>query len=138
MAATFYKTLVPYDRLPWGIILFCVVKDSCLCVILSVFLYNYIKSPLKSFPGPTTTKFTNLWRFLKTTNGDVHLTQMKLHRKYGPVVRMGPNTLSVSDSSVIKTVYNSTKPWIKVRFNHFNLPLRLLRLSQWWFQWNEH
>ncbi|KAL1977510.1 hypothetical protein VTN31DRAFT_369 [Thermomyces dupontii] len=119
MDATLQKFLTPLDQLLSTATLICVLQDiglvsaALICLVLSVLLYNYIQSPLKSFPGPTATKFTNLWRLLNTANGNVHLTQMELHRKYGPAVRMGPNTLSVSDSTVIKTVYNASKPWTK-------------------------
>lgn len=124
MDATLQKFLTPLDQLLSTATLICVLQDiglvsaALICLVLSVLLYNYIQSPLKSFPGPTATKFTNLWRLLNTANGNVHLTQMELHRKYGPAVRMGPNTLSVSDSTVIKTVYNASKPWTKVRSDH--------------------
>ncbi|OKL62006.1 hypothetical protein UA08_02919 [Talaromyces atroroseus] len=77
------------------------------------FVQNYYSSPLKSFPGPLCTNFTDLWRYFKTAGGSVHLVHADLHRKYGPAVRVGPNALSLSDPSLLKLVYNTKNPWKK-------------------------
>jgi hypothetical protein len=47
-------------------------------------------------------------------NGRCDVTHNKLHRKYGPAVRMGPNVLSLSDPNLISQVYNTKSPWLKV------------------------
>lgn len=46
--------------------------------------------------------------------GDMHLISKKLHDKYGPVVRMGPNYLDLDYSSLIKTCFDTQGVWRKV------------------------
>lgn len=44
----------------------------------------------------------------------MHLLSKKLHDKYGPVVRMGPNYLDLDFSSLIKTCFDTQGVWRKV------------------------
>ena len=37
--------------------------------------------------------------------GGVHLTDQKLHDRYGPVVRIGPNSLLFSDLAAYQSIY---------------------------------
>lgn len=43
------------------------------------------------------------------------VTHIKLHEKYGDVVRLGPNTLSFSNPAALKAIYGLNKGFIKVR-----------------------
>lgn len=103
------------------------VKDLLLNLVLSGvilvfsrFLWNYLHSPLKSFPGPSVAAFTNIWRFQDVFKGRCDLTHLKLHRKLGPAVRMGPNVLSLSDPKLISQVYATKNPWVKSDMYHVN------------------
>jgi hypothetical protein len=87
---------------------------SVCVLIISRFLWNYLRSPLKNFPGPIPTTFTNIWRMQDVYKGRCDITHNELHRKYGPAVRMGPNLLSLSDPNLIGQVYNTRNPWLKV------------------------
>lgn len=87
---------------------------SVIIAFASRFLWNYLRSPLKSFPGPFPTRFTNIWRLTDVFKGRCDITQNKLHQKYGPAVRMGPNILSLSDPDLISQVYTTKNPWMKV------------------------
>lgn len=87
---------------------------SVVILFISRFLWNYLRSPLKSFPGPAATSFTNIWRLQDVFRGRCDITQTALHRKHGPAVRMGPNLLSLSDPNLISQVYNTKSPWLKV------------------------
>ncbi|KAL2004813.1 hypothetical protein VTN00DRAFT_3086 [Thermoascus crustaceus] len=84
-------------------------------LILSIFLWNYLRFPLKSFPGPVATDFTNLWRFIDVLKGRADITLLNLHRRYGAAVRVGPNALSLSDPRVIGVVYNTRRTWQESR-----------------------
>ncbi|KAK5628281.1 hypothetical protein RRF57_003996 [Xylaria bambusicola] len=61
--------------------------------------------PLRRIPGPFWAKFTNLQRVAWVKSGHAHLIFQKMHNKYGAVVRMGPNMVSVSDPKAIPTIY---------------------------------
>lgn len=83
-------------------------------LLASRLLWNYIQFPLKSFPGPNLTSFTDLWRMLAVCNGRFHVTHNELHRRYGPAVHMGPNILSLSGPGLIRFLYKTKDPWLKV------------------------
>ncbi|KAE8393372.1 hypothetical protein ETB97_003618 [Aspergillus alliaceus] len=82
-------------------------------LIISHLLWNYCRSPLKSFPGPFRAKFTNVWRFQDVFKGRCEITHIELHRKHGLAVCMGPNVLSLSDPKLINQIYSTKDPWLK-------------------------
>lgn len=47
--------------------------------------------------------------------GSYHIKIKELHEKYGPVVRIGPNTLDFDIPELIKTIYGTDGKWRKVR-----------------------
>lgn len=91
-------------------------------VLLSVILWRFYTSPLKSIPGPFLAKFTNLWRLIDVYRGSAHLTHIHLHRRYGSAVRIGPNVVSLSDPGLIKTIYSTRNGFLKVYFSSY-LPI---------------
>ncbi|KAH8808618.1 cytochrome P450 [Xylogone sp. PMI_703] len=101
-----------------GLFLQCL--SSLLIIVLSSLIWGYLKSPLKDIPGPFFAKFTNLWRFFDTYSGRPELTQRILHERYGNAVRLGPNIVSLSDPSLIRTIYSSKGEFIKSAFYTVN------------------
>ncbi|KAI9665563.1 MAG: 3'-5'-exoribonuclease [Alyxoria varia] len=92
-----------------------------LFVVLGVLLAHRLTSSshLGKFPGPTLAKYSNLWRLIKVWRGDSHKKYWKLHERYGRIVRIGPNCIDVSDSSLIQTIYGSKRSenvWKKSKF----------------------
>ena len=87
---------------------------SILALAASVFLWSYLNSPLRQFPGPILARFTNIWRLLDVYRGRCDRTHLRLHRKHGSVVRTGPNVLSLSDPGLINRVYTTKGAWAKV------------------------
>ncbi|KAJ9224986.1 hypothetical protein DTO027B5_2442 [Paecilomyces variotii] len=80
---------------------------------LSDTLWSYLLSPLKVFPGPVAARYTNFWRFRDVVRGNCQNTHIKLHRKHGTAVRMGPNIISLSDPNLINTVFSTKTLWKK-------------------------
>lgn len=91
---------------------------AALAVLISSYLLPYIRSPLKPYPGPLLAKFTDWYRVYHAL--DAHTTQVALHKKYGSVVRYGPNTLSLSDAKLVKTIYNVRGNFLKSDFYAVN------------------
>lgn len=77
-------------------------------------LLSKLRSPLNEIPGPFLARFTDLWRFLDTYNATQVKSQQELHQKLGPAVRIGPNLVSLSDPSLLKTVYSVRGTYVKV------------------------
>jgi hypothetical protein len=76
---------------------------------------TYLRSPLRKIPGPFLARLTNVWRLLDHYNQTHIETQRKLHKKHGDFVRLGPNTVSIADASLIKTIYSIRGTFRKVR-----------------------
>ncbi|OJD35002.1 cytochrome p450 [Diplodia corticola] len=77
----------------------------CLCVAV----YRLYLSPLASFPGPTLAALT-LWYeyYYDGIKGGQYTFKLKeLHRQYGPIIRISPHELHVSDPAFIDTLYAS-------------------------------
>jgi hypothetical protein len=64
-------------------------------------------SPLRKVPGPVAARFTNLFYLNRVRHGRFHYENKTLHRKYGPVLRLGEDLVSIDDPSALKTVYGS-------------------------------
>ncbi|EXJ66934.1 uncharacterized protein A1O5_10129 [Cladophialophora psammophila CBS 110553] len=61
---------------------------------------------LSSIPGPLLASVTDLWRFSVTQSGGFSQTLKELHDKYGPLVRIGPNTVSVADPAAVPVIHS--------------------------------
>ncbi|KAI0600135.1 benzoate 4-monooxygenase cytochrome P450 [Biscogniauxia sp. FL1348] len=82
-------------------------------LVLLRFAYESLLSPLKAFPGPFAAKYTDIWRTIVAISGHVDETNLRWHRKYGTAVRIGPNTISISDPNLIRTIYATKTNWVK-------------------------
>lgn len=70
---------------------------------------------LKHIPGPTFAAFTNLVRRSWVVSGGLHEKHTKLHRKYGTVIRVGPNAVLVSQPAAVDKIYSFKTRFVKVR-----------------------
>ncbi|KAK4463171.1 Pisatin demethylase [Cladorrhinum samala] len=74
---------------------------------------SWFTSPLRRYPGPFLAGFTNLWRYNLARNNRYGTTIKKLHEKYGPVVRIGPDLLTLDYPELTKTIYSTDGKWLK-------------------------
>lgn len=75
-------------------------------VIVLVYVVSFrFLSPLARLPGPFNASLSRIWLLWHSWKGDMHRTMIDLHRKHGKLVRTGPNEVSVSDLTAIKTIY---------------------------------
>lgn len=70
---------------------------------------------LWSIPGPYIACFTDLWRAYAQNFSVFADTLLELHERYGPLVRIGPNTVSVGDPAAIAIIYTNRGEFKKVR-----------------------
>jgi len=70
-------------------------------------IYNIALHPLRSFPGPKLHAATRLAWSANVISGKSAFILTDLHKKYGEVVRIGPNELSYINSKVWKEVFGS-------------------------------
>ncbi|KAI0469672.1 benzoate 4-monooxygenase cytochrome P450 [Xylariaceae sp. FL0804] len=82
----------------------------------SMVIYNVYFHPLRKFPGPWVNKISiipHLWSVFK---GKQSSELLKLHGRYGNVVRYGPDELSFSSAQAWKDIYGSRpghRPFVK-------------------------
>lgn len=56
---------------------------------------------LRGIPGPPLASFSYMWGILAMRSGQMHRILPKIQRRYGPLVRVGPNELLVSDPDTL-------------------------------------
>ncbi|KAF7322339.1 hypothetical protein HMN09_00011600 [Mycena chlorophos] len=76
---------------------------SMLIVVYRLFPFH----PLAAYPGPMLGKATKLWTLGISAAGFHYLYLKRLHDKYGPYVRIGPDELSIVDAAAVNQVLGS-------------------------------
>ncbi|CRG86476.1 Pisatin demethylase [Talaromyces islandicus] len=89
-------------------------------VIAIVALVAHLRNPLNSIPGPFWARWTPFWLAYYANNGNMHRKMIETHKKYGGLVRTGPNEVSVSNPRALKVIYGAG--------NNF-------RKSEWYSVW---
>ena len=84
--------------------------------IVAYLLSNKYLSSLRDVPGPFLSGFTELWKFRVHERGNWHETCASLHKKYGPIVRIGPSEVLISDPEAIRVVYALRSGFVKSQF----------------------
>ena len=85
------------------------------CITLSLFqaARNKWANGLNSIPGPALAAYTGWWRVLSVLQRRPELAHVALHTRYGPLVRLGPRVVSVSDPNAIKVIYGLNAGYVK-------------------------
>ncbi len=79
----------------------------CASLVITVFVYSVLQSPITRLPGPLYSSFTAAWLKYQELNGRRRVYIHELHKQYGPVVRLGPSEVSFSSSEAVKEIYTS-------------------------------
>ncbi|KAK8069788.1 hypothetical protein PG994_006404 [Apiospora phragmitis] len=69
-------------------------------------VYNHFFHPLAKFPGPFWAGVTRLWLTYHNVKANECEVVQALHKKHGPVVRITPSLLIVSDATKLPTIYS--------------------------------
>ncbi|KAJ5385634.1 hypothetical protein N7517_003545 [Penicillium concentricum] len=83
------------------------------CVPLYFVVHALLLSPLRRIPGPFWARFTRLWKLLQIYQGSFEKTNIALHKKYGPIVRIAPNEYSIDDPDAVKEIYGQGSQFTK-------------------------
>ncbi|KAJ9227002.1 hypothetical protein DTO271D3_8144 [Paecilomyces variotii] len=68
-------------------------------------IYARTLHPLSKVPGPWLATVSRTWYMLQIIRGDMEKTQRRLHEKYGPLIRIGPNEVACASPDAIKKIY---------------------------------
>ncbi|EXJ90055.1 hypothetical protein A1O3_03123 [Capronia epimyces CBS 606.96] len=74
---------------------------------LVLVVYRLFFHPLQRYPGPWLCKITRFVASWHVITQDSHRWMMKLHEKYGDVVRVSPNELSYINVSVVESIHGA-------------------------------
>ncbi|KAI1813779.1 cytochrome P450 [Poronia punctata] len=85
-------------------------------LIVGRMLYRRYASPLRSLPGPFFASCTRLWKIRSTISENTQWEHVELHRKYGSVVRIGPDEVSFSSPHVARNILSAGKRFYKTDF----------------------
>ncbi|KAF2787165.1 cytochrome P450 family protein [Melanomma pulvis-pyrius CBS 109.77] len=85
--------------------LFCLIATFAL--VVSFKLYRALATPLRGAQGPWFARFSRLWLLREVYHGTFMRTNVKLHEKYGPIVRIAPNEYSIDDPAAVQIIYGS-------------------------------
>jgi len=93
-----------------------VLTPYTLPIALALFwLIPYLTSnpSIRNVPGPLAAKFSNLWLMLQARQGKRYLSVDEAHKKYGKLVRIQPDHVSIADESAINAVYGHGNGFLK-------------------------
>ena len=82
-------------------------------------IYSRYIHPYHDIPGPFLASITTWHRWYNVRYAVRGNLQQKLHRKYGPIVRIAPDEVQISNPEAIDTIYRSD--WLKTElYDPFN------------------
>lgn len=85
-----------------------------LSVLFGYFFYLRYLSAYRDIPGPFLATVSPLWRLRGALNGTLHTDITEAHRKYGTIVRIAPDEVSIADPEAIKIIYGHNAGFVKV------------------------
>jgi cytochrome P450 len=75
-------------------------------LLITVLGYRAFFSHLSHVPGPWPCRFTSLWIWYHSYLGHEATLITSLHAQYGPIVRIGPSSVVISDGAALNAIYN--------------------------------
>lgn len=85
-------------------------------LLYSYFLYPFYLSPFANVPGPKLAAMTSWWIRWIDFGGHRSATIDGLHRKYGRIVRVGPNELSFTGAEALQIIYGAGSAFYKPEY----------------------
>lgn len=78
------------------------------------YLLPYLRNrSLRRIPGPFPAAFSDLWLLYQARRGRRYLAVDNAHKKYGVLVRIAPNHVSVADADAIPQIYGHGNGFLK-------------------------
>ncbi|KAK1998846.1 cytochrome P450 [Colletotrichum falcatum] len=84
-----------------------------LAIICLYFTFNVFLHPLRKVPGPWIATASPLWLWYHSYVGDETTSIERLHSVYGPVVRIAPNDVDISDGAALAPIYSEKGGFLK-------------------------
>ncbi|KAG6849324.1 hypothetical protein H0H93_009416 [Arthromyces matolae] len=104
-----------YDNLSFDLNTLAIAAPSIL-VLAHLIPYLWDAHNARALPGPFLAKFSDLWLGLIAKGGHRSEIIHDLHLKYGPIVRIAPNHISIADPEALNVVYAHGNGALKSNF----------------------
>lgn len=76
-------------------------------------IFSALLSPLRAIPGPVLARLSRVYYLHGVWTGSFHHTNLAVHKRYGPVVRLAPNLYSLDSPLAIKAIYSISSNFAK-------------------------
>jgi benzoate 4-monooxygenase len=90
-----------------------ILTTTLLTLLFLPVIYYAFLDPLRHIPGPYVTLISSLWLILQCRlfrrSAEVH----KLHQKYGPIVRISSDHVSINDPAALHEIYGHDRAYYK-------------------------
>ena len=87
---------------------------TLLLLPLLYYVLPYLRNrALRPIPGPPLAAISNLWLLYQCRRGRRYRAVDEAHQRYGNVVRIQPNHVSIADDDAIGFIYSMTGGWTK-------------------------
>ncbi|KAI0112259.1 cytochrome P450 [Nemania sp. FL0031] len=91
-------------------------------LFISIAIYRKYFHRLRHFPGPSVAAVTKFWHVWKCSRDDNYLLLEELSKKYGPIIRTGPEELTVIDPVVFSVIDGPKSQCTKAAWYDIFLP----------------
>ncbi|KAK2006393.1 cytochrome P450 [Colletotrichum eremochloae] len=78
-------------------------------VVIGFIFQRLVSHPLSRHPGPLIGRLTTLYNTYHALNKDQARNLHQLHEHYGPVVRYGPNHVSIRSTEAVRVLYTCSR-----------------------------
>ncbi|CAH0024829.1 unnamed protein product [Clonostachys rhizophaga] len=104
------------------------IAGFALVIVFVTYTWQVLNNPVSRVPGPWHSKWTSLASKYQFLLGKEAYYVHSLHQKYGPIVRIGPSEVDISDVQAVQTIYAIKSEYTKTEwYNRLtSLPVRNL------------
>ncbi|KAI1109696.1 cytochrome P450 [Nemania sp. NC0429] len=99
-----------------------IIGSYLLSLFVSIAVYRIWFHRLRRFPGPRLASVTKLWHVWKCRKGDNHLVLEDLAKRYGPIIRTGPEELTIVDPAIVHLIDGPKSMCTKAAWYDISLP----------------
>lgn len=86
--------------------LFTTIFLAAIILFIATATYRLTAHPLASIPGPKLAAVSSFWHAYQARNGRMAHLGRTLHRRYGPIVRFGPNEVWFNTKEAFQAIYS--------------------------------
>lgn len=109
----------------------CFTLSTLMGLLISILMYRSWFHRLRRFPGPFCARLSNLYiTFRAFKNNRLYEEVQQLHRRYGDIVRIGPNELSIIDPHALRALHSNSSPCTKGPWYSVEHPIKALQMTR--------